>query len=163
MTRFLHLLLALSLSISTAAFAQTPTPPPGGQAPPAGQARRPMPPPSNLRVLPKDMTAQQVVDIMRGYERQLGVECEYCHFKDPATKRNNFASDANPMKDRARVMMKMTASINTDFLTQLTDPRPAHPVDCGTCHRGMSKPAVFIPPPPAPRNVGPPPQPPASH
>ena len=160
MTRSLRLLLVLSLS--TAAFAQTPAPPDGGQAPPAGQARRPMPAPSNLKVLPKDTTAQQVITIMRGYEGQLGVECGYCHAKDPATGRNNFASDANPMKDRARVMMKMTASINADFLTQLTDPKPGNPVECGTCHRGMAKPSVFVPPPPAPRPAAAPPPPPST-
>jgi hypothetical protein len=159
MTRSLRLLLALSLS--TAAFAQTPTPPAGGQAPSGGQARRPMPAPSNLKVLPKETSAMQVITIMRGFEGQLGVECGYCHAKDPATGRNNFASDANPMKDRARVMMKMTLAINTDFLTQLTDPKPGNPVECGTCHRGMSKPSVFVPPPPAPRPAAlqpPPPQ-----
>jgi hypothetical protein len=163
MTRFLRLLLVLSLS--TAAFAQTPTPPAGDQAPPGARVRRPIPPPSNLKVLPKDMTGQQVVAIMRDYERQLGVECSYCHAKDTATGRNNFASDTNPMKDRARVMMKMTASINADYLTQLTDPKPEHPIDCGTCHRGMAKPAVFVPPPPAPRpgTVPPTPPPPTSH
>jgi hypothetical protein len=106
----------------------------------------------NLKVLPKDTPPQQVIAIMRGFEGQLGVECGYCHAKDPATGRNNFASDANPMKDRARVMMKMTTSINADFLTQLTDPKPGNPVECGTCHRGMAKPSVFVPPPPAPRN-----------
>ena len=136
---------------NTEVLTKTPAPPAGGQAAPAGQARRPMPAPSNLKVLPKDTSAQQVVTIMHAYAGQLGVECGYCHAKDPATGRNNFASDANTMKDRARVMMKMTASINTDFLTQLTDPKPEHPIDCGTCHRGMSKPAVFVPPPPAPR------------
>jgi Photosynthetic reaction centre cytochrome C subunit len=145
MTRSLRLLLVLSLS--TAAFAQTPTPPPGGQAPPAGQARRPIPAPSNLKVLPRDMSGEQVIAIMRGFVGQLGVECGYCHAKDPATGRNNFASDANPMKDRARVMMKMTASIDTDFLPQLTDPKPGNPVTCGTCHQGMSKPPVFVPKP----------------
>ena len=160
MTRSLRLLLALSLS--AAAFAQTPTPPPGGQTPPAGQARRPIPAPTNLKVLPKDMTGQQVVAIMRRYEGQLGVDCSYCHAKDPATGRNNFASDANTMKDRARVMMKMNATINADYLTQLTDPKPMTTVDCGTCHRGMSQPAVFTPPPPAPRPAAPPPAP-ASH
>ena len=153
MTRSLRLLLALSLS--TAAFAQAPTPPSGGQA------RRPIPPPSNLKVLPKDTTGPQVIAIMRGYERQLGVECEYCHATDPATGRRNFASDANPMKDRARVMIKMTAAINADYLTQLTVPKPATQVECGTCHRGMSKPSVFVPPPQAPRpGAAPPPPPP---
>jgi hypothetical protein len=98
-------------------------------------------------VLPKDTTGDQVRTIMRGYEGQLGVECEYCHAKDPATGRNNFASDANPKKDIARIMMKMTASINGDYLTQLTDPKPENPVTCGTCHRGAAKPTLFVPPP----------------
>jgi hypothetical protein len=62
------------------------------------------------------------------------------------------------MKDRARVMMKMTAAINSEYLTQLTDPKPESPVTCGTCHRGMAKPAVFIPPP-RERPVPPPPPP----
>jgi hypothetical protein len=114
-----------------------------------------MPPPSNLKVLPKDTTGEQVHAIMRHYEEDLGVECSYCHAKDPATGRNNFASDANPMKDRARVMMKMTHTINADYLTQLTDPKPEHEVNCSTCHRGMAKPAVFVPPPPAPREPRP--------
>ena len=109
-----------------------------------------MPAPSNLKVLPKDMTAQQVVTIMRGYERQLGVECEYCHAKDPATGRNNFASDANPMKDRARVMMHMSEEINQHFLTQLKTPPADQQVSCGTCHRGNAKPLPFVPTPDTP-------------
>ena len=51
------------------------------------------------------------------------------------------------MKDRARIMLKMTGTINTEYLTQLTDPKPGNPVTCGTCHRGMSEPSVFVPPP----------------
>lgn len=39
------------------------------------------------------------------------------------------------MKDRARVMIKMATAINTEYLTQLTDPKPEHPVTCGTCHQ----------------------------
>jgi mono/diheme cytochrome c family protein len=116
-----------------------------------------MPPPSNLQVLPKDMTSQQVVAIMRTWEKELGVECETCHAKDPATGRNNFASDANPLKNRARVMLKMTRTINAEYLTQLTDPKPTQDVSCGTCHRGELKPVAFVPPPPAPRNPPPPP------
>jgi hypothetical protein len=106
-----------------------------------------MPPPSNLKVLPKDTTGPQVIAIMRNFEGELGVGCGYCHAKDPATGHPNFASDANPMKDRARVMIRMTHVINTEYLTQLTDPKPGNPVTCGTCHRGMAKPSVFVPPP----------------
>jgi hypothetical protein len=106
-----------------------------------------MPPPTNLKVLPKDTTGPQVISIMRNFTGDLGVECTYCHARDAATGHPNFASDENPMKDRARVMMKMTSAINAEYLTQLTDPKPGNPVTCGTCHRGMSKPDVFVPAP----------------
>ena len=148
-------LLAAGFSLTVAAaFAQTPqTSQPGGNAP---AQRRPIPSPTNLKVLPKDTPGPQVIAIMHSFEGALGVECSYCHAKDPATGRNNFASDSNPMKDRARVMMKMTSSINAEYLSQLTDPKPTNSVSCGTCHRGMSKPAVFVPPP-RERPAGPPP------
>jgi hypothetical protein len=158
MTRLQRLLVAACFASATVALAQDAAPPAGGP-PPAGQ-RRPMPPPSNLKVLPKDTTSQQVIAIMHAWEGELGVECGYCHAKDPATGRNNFASDENPMKDRARVMMKMTHAINTEYLSQLTSPKPENGVNCGTCHRGMAKPSVFVPPPPKPRPAAPPPGPP---
>jgi hypothetical protein len=144
--RSLSLLAVGSLLATPAAFSQT-NPQANSQAsgnPPP--QRRQIPAPTNLKVLPKDMTGQQVITIMRGFEGDLGVECTYCHAKDPASGHPNFASDANPMKDRARVMMKMTSSINTEYLTQL-DPKPENPVTCGTCHRGMNEPSVFVPTP----------------
>lgn len=146
--RFLSLLAISSFLTTAAAFAQTNSQnnsQPNGNAP--AQQRRQMPPPSNLKVLPKDTTGPQVISIMRSFEGDLGVECTYCHAKDPATGRPNFASDANPMKDRARVMMKMTSTINTEFLTQLAGPKPDNPVTCGTCHRGMNEPSAFVPTP----------------
>jgi len=146
MTRSLRALLpAICFALAATAIAQAPTPPSG--APPAGQARTrgPRPAPTNLKVLPKDTTGDQVIAMMRGYEDALGVECEYCHARNPETKRNDFASDANPMKERARVMMKMTDTINTQYLSQLTTPKPENPVTCGTCHRGEAHPSVFVP------------------
>ena len=136
-------LLAVGSLLAASAFSQTnsQTQPPSN--PPA--QRRQIPPPTNLKVLPKDTTGPQVVTIMHGIEGQLGVECTYCHAKDPATGHPNFASDANPMKDRARVMMKMVNAINAEYLTQL-DEKPDNPVTCGTCHRGMAQPSVFVPP-----------------
>ena len=148
--RSLSLLAVGALLATSAAFSQATsqtdsqtTPQTGGNAP---AQRRPMPAPTNLKVLPKDTTGPQVISIMRGFTGDLGVECTYCHARDSATNRPNFASDANPMKDRARLMMKMASSINTEYLAQLTDPKAANPVTCGTCHRGMSKPSVFVPP-----------------
>ena len=147
--RSLSLLAVGALLATSAAFSQATsqtdsqtTPQTGGNAP---AQRRPMPAPTNLKVLPKDTTGPQVISIMRGFTGDLGVECTYCHARDSATNRPNFASDANPMKDRARLMMKMASSINTEYLAQL-DPKPTNPVTCGTCHRGMSKPSVFVPP-----------------
>lgn len=137
-SRFLCLIAAGSLLSASMVVAQQPE-----SAPP--QPHRQIPQPTNLKVLPKDMTGQQVIAIMRGFEGQLGVECTYCHEKDPSTGHPNFASDANPMKDRARVMMRMTHAINTEYLTQLTDPKAENPVTCGTCHQGMPKPMVFVP------------------
>jgi hypothetical protein len=147
MTRTLSLVAALSLAVSAATFAQAPGAKPADAQAAPQQQRPPMPPPTNLQVLPKDMTAEQVIGIMRQWSGDLGVHCSYCHAKDEATGHMNFASDANPMKARARVMAKMTHTINADYLTQLTDPMPEHEVNCGTCHRGMAKPAVFTPAP----------------
>jgi hypothetical protein len=50
------------------------------------------------------------------------------------------------MKDRARVMIRMANAINSEYLTQLTEPKADTQVTCGTCHRGMSIPPDFIPP-----------------
>jgi len=144
--RSLSLLAVVSLLTASAAFSQAnPQATPQTDENHAAQ-RRQIPPPTNLKVLPKDTTGPQVIAIMRGFEGDLGVECTYCHAKDPATGHPNFASDANPMKDTARVMMRMTSAINKEYLTQLAD-KPDMPVTCGTCHRGMSQPPAFVPPP----------------
>jgi len=150
-SRSLSLLAVGSLLAIAPAFAQTNGNPPAG----APAQRRQIPAPTNLKVLPKDTTGPQVISIMRNFTGDLGVECTYCHARDAATGRPNFASDDNPMKNRARVMMKMTSAINTEYLTQLTDPKPGNPVTCGTCHRGMSKPEVFVPAPRQPRPATP--------
>ena len=84
---------------------------------------------------------------MHQYEGDLGVECEFCHARNPETKRNDFPSDANPVKETARAMIRMTDDLNTKFLAQLSDRKTTDPITCGTCHRGMSHPAVFVPKP----------------
>lgn len=125
-------------------FAQQSSNPPAQSSNPPAQ-RRQIPAPTNLKVLPKDLTGPQVIAIMRKFEGDLGVGCTFCHARNPATNHPDFASDANPMKDRARVMIKMATAINTEYLTQLTDHKPENGVTCGTCHRGMSTPPPFVP------------------
>jgi hypothetical protein len=148
--RTLATLSALVLSYALAA-AQTPpaTPPAPGQG--QGQQRGPRPAPTNIKALPKNITGDQVIKLMRQYEGDLGVQCEFCHAQNPATKRNDFASDANPTKDVARYMITMTAELNDKWLAEMPDRRYADPITCGTCHRGEKHPSVFTPPPPAPR------------
>jgi hypothetical protein len=144
---FAALLLAASPVVTTASASQ--------DAPPAqpaqqGQAQghHPIPKPTNLQVLPKNIAVPDLIALMRGYTGALGVECGFCHASDPNTHRPNFASDANPDKAIARIMITMTQEINAKYLSKVKDP-DASPADktvtCGTCHRGNSMPAPFAP------------------
>jgi hypothetical protein len=106
----------------------------------------PMPKPTNLQVLPKDISGEQLITMMRGFEKALGVECSFCHAENKQTQRLDFASDAKPEKATARIMITMTKDINAKYLSTVNDPdaSPAQKtVTCGTCHRGDSMPAPF--------------------
>ncbi len=122
---------------------------PAPQESPAWQ-RRPLPKPTNLKVLPKDITPQELMRTMRAYAGALGVECNFCHAVNPQTHKLDFASDAKDDKGIARTMIAMTHTINEQFMSQVNDP-DAMPADkhvtCGTCHRGHSMPAHFMPSP----------------
>jgi cytochrome c553 len=136
MLRTLSLVATLAVATSVA-FAQAP----------AAAPHHDMGPPKNIKVFPKDMTSDQIHEIMHKWTGDLGVGCSYCHAKDATTGKTDFPSDANPMKDRARLMLKMNMAINKDYLAQLDNPKAGQEVMCGTCHRGMAKPPAFVPPP----------------
>jgi hypothetical protein len=104
------------------------------------------PPPQNLQVLPKDIPRPQLTAIMRGFTQSLGVRCEYCHaMRDGVTpepgqqvqiNQLNLASDANPRKNKARYMLRMTDSLNRVVLAAMPERRnPPVNVNCMTCHR----------------------------
>jgi hypothetical protein len=128
--------------------------PPANQSAPQSETgvrpRRPLPKPVNLKVLPKDISREDLIKIMRGYAGALGVECNFCHAANPQTHRLDFPSDAKDDKSFARTMIAMTLTINDQYMTQIHDPE-AMPEDkhvtCGTCHRGHSMPEHFVPPP----------------
>jgi hypothetical protein len=105
------------------------------------------PKPTNLKVLPKDISNDAIDKLMHGYEKQLGVPCGYCHEQNAETKQINYASDENPVKQTARFMISMTGDINTKYLAQLGDRRYASPITCGNCHRGQVEPPDFEPKP----------------
>lgn len=122
----------------------------GAQGGPAGHPHRPLPKPTNLKVLPKDTTPEQLEKIMKGFAGSLGVECKFCHQMNPQTHKLDFASDAKDDKQMARTMMLMTREINEKFMSQINDP-DAKPEDkhvtCATCHRGHQMPQHFVPAP----------------
>jgi Photosynthetic reaction centre cytochrome C subunit len=133
-----------------ASIAQAPqTPPPAG---PGGPPRS-YPAPTNLQVLPKNLTGQQVRDIMEGYEAALGQHCSYCHAADPKNvgpngrPRLNYASDEKDEKKMARIMIAMTEEINKNYVAKVAAidemPEKAPPVTCGTCHQGHEDPPEF--------------------
>ena len=113
-----------------------------GQQPPAGGARQGGAPqaPTNLKLLPKDLTRQQLFPIMQAYQKAIGAaNCAYCHVEDMA----NRASDDNPKKDIARKMIQMTMDLNKTLDAIGTPGTPDAPkVTCFTCHRGAAKPAT---------------------
>ena len=150
--------MAVAIVVATAA-AQAPPPQQQAGGPPPQWARN-WPKPTNLQVLPKDLTGQQVRDIMEGWAGSLGVHCDTCHAADPNGKpgpngrpRLNFADDSKQEKKTARLMYKMTNDINDNYVSMVDEGTAK--VTCGTCHRGHQKPETFVPPP---EHHGPPPR-----
>jgi hypothetical protein len=116
------------------------------QTPPPAAGRGQVPAPSNLQVLPKDWTAQQVVVMMRTFTAGLGVMCDHCHVGSPQDR----AKDDKTEKATARKMIQMVATLN-DQLKDIGTPAepgtpPAPKVTCYTCHRGAVKPLTAPPP-----------------
>lgn len=118
-------LLTVTLLSCICAFGQEGGRGPGKYGPP--------PEPKNLKVL-TGMSGAQVIQVMRGINAGLGVECTYCHVQ------GNFASDDKPQKETARMMLTMAHEINAKF----TDGKQH--VTCYTCHRGATEPATAPPP-----------------
>ncbi|HZB89521.1 MAG TPA: c-type cytochrome, partial [Terracidiphilus sp.] len=102
--------LAAGVALASAAGAQEP-------AAPAHPEHRAAPPPTNLQVLPKTLTGEQVHEIMHRISESLGTRCSTCHAADPnnigpnGRPRLNFADDSKPEKATARLMFKMVGEI----------------------------------------------------
>jgi hypothetical protein len=135
-------LLILSLLLAPAAIGASSQEGDAGKA--ATVSRAPLNyKPVNLKVLPKDITREELNIRMYQFQKYLGQPCGYCHSENPQTKQIDFASDENPMKDTARLMISMTSDLNTKYLAQLGDRRYAEPFTCGNCHRGQTQPPAF--------------------
>ena len=130
----------------------------GAQAPPADGEHHhpPAPAPTNLKVLPKTLTGDQVHEIMHKWAGDLGVKCDTCHAEDPVKKMPNghpalnFADDSKKEKETARLMAKMTGDINGNYTSMVESSHDngesAKKVTCGTCHRGKLDPEAYVAP-----------------
>jgi len=102
------------------------------------------PPKRNLKVLPKDITHEQLDSTMHSWTGALGVKCNLCHAPsaDSTSHHLDFASDAKPEKNMARYMYKMTAKINKKFFKEDKDDKGMMmaAISCKTCHRGSPHP-----------------------
>jgi len=114
-------------------------------------------PPTNLKVLPHNLTDEQVRDIMEEWAGELGTRCSTCHAINPkdigpnGKPRLNYADDSKPEKGTARKMVKMVEEINANYIAKIDS--SGAPVTCGTCHRGHLGPEPYIAEkPPAPSN-----------
>jgi hypothetical protein len=109
---------------------------------------------TNLQVLPKDITKQDLIATMKIFTRPLGVRCMHCHDVNDQITEGDLATDNKPEKAVARTMIKMTAELNDKYVSQVKLPDNPAPktVNCWTCHRGQAKPESG-PPPPAPKTA----------
>ncbi len=99
---------------------------------------------TNLKVLPKNISHEQLLTVMRGFTSGLGVRCEHCHAEDASVKppKTDFASDVKKEKKIARGMMRMASQINRSLLPKTGVQSPPE-VMCVTCHHGLPEPRTL--------------------
>src|SRR6202035_1974336 len=104
--------------------AQAPQPAPAPSGAPS-RPHFPVPAPTNLKVLPKNLTGEQVMDIMHKWEADLGTNCGHCHTPDPnnigpnGKPRLKFADDSKKEKATARLMFTMMDGINVNTIGKI--------------------------------------------
>jgi cytochrome c553 len=160
---FLLATLLMVTVLALTAIAQAPQTAPAqaqlsAASPHSGHAH---PAPTNLKVLPKNLSGEEVHEIMEEWEAALGVHCDACHKPNPndlapnGRPRLDFADDSKPEKAIARQMFTMTEEINRNYVSKIDS--SGAPVTCGTCHRGHLGPQPFVKPQEEPH--APPPMP----
>jgi tetratricopeptide (TPR) repeat protein len=98
---------------------------------------------TNLKVLPKDISRGELIQVMRGMADGLGLRCNHCHVGGSETSLEgmDFASDEKELKRTARVMLQMVKDINETLLPKIGKGRgELVEVRCRTCHHGLQRP-----------------------
>ena len=119
--------------------------------------------PQNLQVLPREMSREDVLEVMRGFNAALGVRCGHCHIDAVRSEPRDFAADDKPAKNVSRAMMRMVDAINrmvdtinNEYMAEMQEHEAAHDggaehdhgevpvqVRCVTCHRGQEHPYLL--------------------
>ena len=104
--------------------------------------------PENLQVLPDDIKGAKLGSVMREFATSLGVRCDHCHVGEGAgLTKFDFESDEKVTKRKARLMLKMVAALNQQFLPELAEigdvSSPSVEVSCMTCHRKQTRPLML--------------------
>lgn len=97
----------------------------------------------NLKILPKDITEQQMDSVMHHFTESLNVNCDFCHVKKLNVEELDFASDDNKHKRVAREMMTMTNKLNDEHFPYSGKAEKLSSiltVTCYTCHNGSKEP-----------------------
>lgn len=101
--------------------------------------------PKNLQVMPKEWDGRRLAPVMKGFTAALGVRCQYCHVGEEGKPLStfDFASDANPNKNRAREMWRMLGDIRAHLAKIEPSGSEQVEVSCRTCHHGKPKPTTL--------------------
>jgi hypothetical protein len=87
----------------------------------------------NLHVL-GELPADQLLSTMQFMARSLGVQCSFCHEREPE-------KDLKEEKRKARRMLRMVYDLNDDrFMTFRGNERQ---ITCDSCHHGNQIPGKF--------------------
>jgi tetratricopeptide (TPR) repeat protein len=100
----------------------------------------------NLQVLPKDISRDSLINLMRSFSFATGLRCEDCHVlgENNSLEGAQFDLDDKVNKRKARFMLEMVHRINQEILPGLPErDTPNLAVECKTCHRGLSKPFLL--------------------
>lgn len=101
--------------------------------------------PTNLKVLPKNISHDELIAVMKDFNVALGVKCGFCHAPSAENPKSmDFASDANRHKEVARHMMRMTNKINKKYFNKENREGKIKAINCATCHNGEKHPKMAL-------------------
>jgi len=101
---------------------------------------------TNLKVLSKNISDENMDFVMEGFNMQLGVRCVFCHVSKEVNHEFSidYASDSLMNKRIARDMLRMTMKLNKKYFnTRMNGTMTVRgTIWCKTCHRGKPVPIL---------------------